>query len=339
MSEPVLPEDYLGVLDDLKQRVLQARYRVQRQVNTELIQLYWQIGKVLVERTDQAQWGERIIRRLASDLRAEFPDSRGFSSRNLFYMRAFARAWPDADLEIVQRVVAQLPWGHVITLVEKLTEPAHRNWYASQAVAHGWSRPVLEHHIKTQAHLRFGAAPTNFDKILGPASSDLAQQITKDPYIFDFLDVEPGYTERDLEQALTDRIIQTLGELGNGFSFVGRQVPFVVDGDEFFVDLLFFHIEQLRYVVLELKVGKFKPEYVGQLGYYVTLVEDRLRGPQHAATVGLLLCTDKNERVVRYSLAGSAQPIAIASYDLLPPAERAALPSEDDLRRALNADM
>lgn len=189
---------------------------------------------------------------------------------------------------------------------------------------------------QTTAHQRFSAAPTNFDRILEPGASDLAQQITKDPYVFDFLDIEPGYAERELERALVDRIIQTLGELGRGFSFVGRQVPITVDDDEFFIDLLFFHVEQLRYVVVELKVGKFKPEYAGQLGFYVELVEDQLRRKAHAPTVGLLLCTDKNDRVVRYALATSNQPIAIASYDLLPAEEQAALPSEEDLNRALS---
>lgn len=254
-------------------------------------------------------------------------------------MRTFARAWPNLD-QIAQQPVAQLPWGHVTVLLDRVDDHELRDWYASQAVTQGWSRAVLEHHLKTEAHRRFGGtAPTNFDRILGSESSDLAQQMTRDPYVFDFLDVEAGYAERELEQALVDRIIHTLGELGSGFAFVGRQVPFDVDGDEFFVDLLFFHVEQLRYVVVELKIGRFKPEYAGQLGYYVTLVEDRLRREQHASTVGLLLCTDKNERVVRYALAGSSQPIAIASYDLLPPAEQAVLPSEDDLRRALDSDM
>lgn len=335
MTELALPEDYASVLAGIKDRVRRARYRVQRAVNTELIQMNWQIGQVLAERTDRARWGDKVIRRLSADLRAEFPDSRGFSPRNLIYMRSFARAWPSFD-SIAQQAVAQLPWGHIAVLLDKLDDPELRDWYAEQAVGNGWTRGSLEHHIKTTAHRRFGAAPTNFDRLLDPASSELAQQLTRDPYIFDFLNVEPDHAERELEQALVERIIDTLGELGSGFSFVGRQVPFDVDGDEFFVDLLFFHVEQLRYVVVELKVGKFKPEYTGQLGFYVELVEDRLRRPVHAPTVGLLLCTDKNDRVVRYALAGSNQPIAVASYDLLPPAERAALPSEAELLRALN---
>jgi predicted nuclease of restriction endonuclease-like (RecB) superfamily len=334
MADLALPEDYATVLAGLKQRVRDARFRAQRQVNTELIRLNWQIGEVLAERTDHAQWGDKSIQRLSADLRSEFPGSRGFSPRNLLYMRAFARSWPGLDA-IAQHAVAQLPWGHITVLLDKVPDPAQRDWYAAQAVTHGWTRASLEHHIKTRAHQRFGTAPTNFDRLLEPGASDLAQQITKDPYVFDFLDVEPAHAERDLERALVARIIETLGELGSGFSFVGRQVPFDVDGDDFFVDLLFFHVEQLRYVVVELKVGKFKPEYAGQLGFYVELVEDRLRREAHAATVGLLLCTDKNDRVVRYALAGSNQPIAIASYDLLPPAEQAALPSEAELQRAL----
>ena len=336
MMDVALPDDYPAVLADLKQRVIHARYSAQRQVNTELIRLYWQIGKVLAERTDRAKWGDKVIARLSSDLRVEFAGAAGFSVRNLKYMRSFARAWPSLD-EIGQQPAAQLAWGHLIVLLDKVHDQAQRDWYASAAVTHGWSRAVLEHHLKTRAHLRFGAAPTNFDRVMTSGASDQARQLIKDPYVFDFLEVEPDYRERALEQDLVDKIQYTLSELGAGFSFVGRQVAFDVDGDEFFVDLLFFHVEQLRYVVVELKVGKFKPDYTGQLGFYVELVERHLRRPQHAATVGLLLCTDKNDRVVRYALATSSQPMAIASYDLLTPTEQAALPSEADLTRALDA--
>lgn len=221
-----LPEDYAAVLNELKQRVVQARYRAQRQVNTELIRMYWQIGKIRAESTDDGEWGSKVIDRLSTDLRTAFPGSRGFSPRNLLYMRSFARSWFDLDA-IAQQPVAQLPWGHITVLLDKLAEPQQRDWYASQAVTHGWSRAVLEHHIKTRAHQRFAAAPTNFD------ASDQARQLTKDPYVLDFLRVEPGHAERELEQALVDRIQQTLGELGTGFSFVGRQVAFDVDGEEF----------------------------------------------------------------------------------------------------------
>ena len=336
VTDVELPGDYASVLADLKQRVRQARYQAQRRVNTELISLYWQVGQVLVEQTDQARWGDKVIERLSADLRAEFDGAGGFSVRNLKYMRSFARAWATLD-PIGQQPVAQMPWGHITVLLDKLDDPALRDWYASQAVTHGWSRAVLEHHIKTVAHQRFGTAPTNFDRVLAPDASDQAQQLTKDPYVFDFLTVEPGYAERQLEQSLVAHIQHPLSELGAGFSFVGRQVPLAVEGEEFVIDLLFFHVEQLRYVVVELKVGKFQAEYAAQLALYVRLVEDQLRRPQHQATVGLLLCTDKNDRFVQYVLATNSQPLAVASYDLLPTAEKAALPSEADLDRALDS--
>jgi predicted nuclease of restriction endonuclease-like (RecB) superfamily len=205
----------------------------------------------------------------------------------------------------------------------------------SRSLAHGWSRDVLEHHIRTGLHDRSASAPTNFAQTLGPPQSDLARQLTKDPYVLDFLAIDGDARERELEQALVDRIIDTLRELGEGFAFVGRQVPFEVDGEDFLVDLLFFHVEQLRYVVIELKTGRFHPEQLGQLGFYVALVDDRLRRPQHADTVGLLLVAGKTDAVVRYSLAGQRAPVAVSSYDLLPEAERAALPSEAVLARAV----
>jgi predicted nuclease of restriction endonuclease-like (RecB) superfamily len=228
-----------------------------------------------------------------------------------------------------------LPWGHITTLLDRVADGETRDWYVSRVLAHGWSRNVLEHHIRTAAHDRFENAPTNFDRALQPGESDLAKQITKDPYVLDLLAIDGDAPERELKQALVDRIIDTLRELGEGFAFVGRQVHFDVEGDDFFVDLLFFHVEQLRYVVIELKTGRFKPEYLGQLGFYVSLVDGRLRRPQHADTVGLLLVTEKNDAVVRYSLAGHQTPVAVASYDLLPAAEKAALPSEEVLARAL----
>ncbi len=261
---------------------------------------------------------------------------KGFSPRNLTYMRAFAAAWVDES--ILQQPVAALPWGHITVLLNRLDDQDLRDWYAAAAAAHGWSRNVLEHQIRTTAHARLQAAPSNFPAALPAGDSDLAQQLTKDPYVLDFLALDGDAKERHLEQALVDRIIDTLRELGEGFAFVGRQVHVDVDGDDFYVDLLFFHVEQLRYVVIELKTGKFKPEYLGQLGFYVALVDDRLRRTQHADTVGLLLVADKNDAVVRYSLAGQQAPIGVASYDLLPPAVRAALPSEADLVSALHDD-
>ncbi|WP_182048032.1 YhcG family protein [Curtobacterium sp. ME26] len=329
-----IPSGYAAELADLRAQVRAARFTAQRRVNTELVHLYWGIGASILRRQDDEGWGSNVIGRLAADLRAEFPDMRGFSPRNLAYMRAFAAAW--GDERILQQPVAELPWGHITVLLNRLDDHQLRDWYAERAGLHGWSRNVLEHHIRTAAHSRVQAAPSNFPATLPAGDSDLAQQLTKDPYVLDFLALDGDAKERHLEQALVDRIIDTLRELGEGFAFVGRQVHFDVHGDDFYVDLLFFHVEQLRYVVIELKTGKFKPEYLGQLGFYVALVDDRLRRPQHADTVGLLLVADKNDAVVRYSLAGQHTPIGVASYDLLPPAVQAALPSEADLANALH---
>lgn len=331
-----VPASYAATLAELKEQVHAARFTAQRRMNSELVGLYWRIGQTIATRQVSEGWGAKVIGRLANDLRTAFPEVKGFSPRNLTYMRTFAAAWP--DLPIAQQAVAQLPWGHVTVLLDRLSDQALRSWYSDQALAHGWSRNVLEHHIRTNAHERFEAAPSNFGRVLGRSDSDLAQQITKDPYVLDFLAVDSDVKERGLEQALVDRIIDTLRELGDGFAFVGRQVHFDVEGDDFFVDLLFFHVEQLRYVVIELKTGKFKPEYLGQLGFYVALVDDKLRRPQHAETVGLLLVTNKNDAVVRYSLGSQQTPIGVASYDMLPPAMRASLPSEEDLAAALKVD-
>ncbi|TCN53509.1 putative nuclease of restriction endonuclease-like (RecB) superfamily [Rhodococcus sp. SMB37] len=336
MSSPV-PSDYADTLESIKQLVHRARYIAQRRVNTELLRLYWQIGATIIERQKTAPWGSKVLSRLSADLRTEFPGVKGFSSANLKYMRRFAEAWPDPNA-IGQRPVGQLPWGHVIELIEKLDDAGLRDWYSAKDAAHGWSRPVLAHQIKTGLHLREGAAPSNFAHALERTDSELAQQITKDPFTLEFLAIDGDAAERQLEDRLVERIIDTLRELGPGFAFVGRQVHFDVEGDDFFVDLLFFHVEQLRYVVIELKTTKFDPRDAGQLGFYVALVEDRLRRPQHQPTVGMLLVADKNESVVRYALAGTTQPIAVSRYDLSP-AEQAALPAEDALTRAVALEL
>jgi predicted nuclease of restriction endonuclease-like (RecB) superfamily len=329
-----LPSGYTDLLGELKDRVRAARTQAIRTVNTQLIELYWSIGKTILERQEIEEWGSRVMSRLADDLRAEFPEMKGLSRSNLFYMRGFAAAWPES---IVQQAVGQLPWGHITVLLDKLDSPEDRSWYASAAVQYGWSRNVLMNMIMNKTLQRTGAAPSNFvQRLVGP-DSELAQQVAKDPYNFEFLGLSGEVAERDLENALTSRITETLRELGPGFSFVGRQVHFDVDGDDFYVDLLFFHIEQLRYVVVELKTGKFQPEYAGKLNFYVALVDDLLRREHHNETIGILICGTKNDRSVRYSLGRSTSPMAVASYtyDKLPPAEQKALPNEGHLVAAL----
>lgn len=335
----LIPDDYAVVLEGLKARVRAARSQAQRRVNTELIEMYWAIGQVLDARQQAGTWGTGVLNKVADDLRAEFSEMRGFSRSNLKYMRAFAQAWRGAE-PIGQQPVGQLPWGHITVLLDRLEEREARDWYAARALQHGWSRNVLTNQIMNRTLERTGAAISNFDDQLARTDSDLAHQLAKDPYVFDFLDLTEDVQEKQLEQALMDRLVDTLRELGAGFAFVGRQVHFDVDGDDFYLDLLFFHVEQLRYVVIELKTGKFEPAHAGQLGFYVALVDDRLRRQAHAPTVGILICGNGNEHTVRYSLGRTASPMAVATYtyDALPPNEKASLPTADQLAAALGDD-
>ncbi|WP_102191356.1 PDDEXK nuclease domain-containing protein [Microbacterium aurantiacum] len=327
------PDDYAATLEDLKKHVHAARLRVQRKANNELLQLWWRLGRTILDQQAEQGWGTRVLDRLASDLRAEFPSMKGFSRRNLTYMQTFARAWPDAD-SIGQQAVAQLPWGHVTLILDKLTDQTLRDWYAAKAAHHGWTRAVLTHHLATRLHEREAAAPTNFAGALERVDSELAQELTKDPYTLEFLAIDGDASERELEQRMVDRILDTMRELGPGFAFVGRQVHLEVGTTDFYIDLLFFHIEQLRYVVIELKTTTFTPADAGQLGFYVTVVDDLLRNPdKHQPTVGILLVAGKDDTVVRYALASTTPPIAVSRYELGEEAQKA-LPDEETIARA-----
>ncbi len=313
-----------------------SQVRAARAANSELLGLYWSVGRDILDWQEQAGWGSRVIDRLAQDLRAEFPDQRGWSRRNLHYMRSFADAWPTAE-SFMPQAVAQLPWGQVRVLLDKLSTRQERDWYAATAGEYGWSRDVLAHQVETRLAVRVGSAPSNFAAALPAPDSELAQQLVRDPYVFDHLALSERAAERELEQALMDRLQQTLLAFGHGMAFVGRQVRFDVDGDELVLDLLLFNVEQLRHVVVELKIGRFDPAYVGQLGTYVAVVDDRLRrGDRHAPTVGILLCKGRNDTLVRYALAGAPAPLAVAdyTYDSLPPQERGGLPTAAELAAA-----
>lgn len=256
-----VPAGYADLLEDLKRTVAESRWRAQRVVNTELVEMYWRIGRTILDRLATEDYGTAVINRLSDDLRAAFPGSRGFSPRNLRYMRTFAQAWPE---EVWQQPAAKLPWGHIMVLLDKITDRSQRDWYAAAAAEHGWSRNVLLNQIMSRLHERIGAAPSNFEAQLPSPDSELAQQLTRDPYILDFLDLTEPIAERDLEAALMRHLQRFLLELGHGFAFVGREWRFDVDGEEFLIDLLFFHIPQARYVVVELKIGQFRPEYAGK---------------------------------------------------------------------------
>ena len=334
-----LPPDYADWLAELKTRIHNAQQRATLAVNRELVLLYWQIGQDILARQARQGWGAKVIERLAQDLRAAFPDMKGFSPRNLKYMRAFAEAWPDA--EFVQAVLAQLPWYHHLALLDKLPGAEARCWYTAKAIEHNWSRNVLVMHIETRLQERSGAALTNFPASLPKPLSDLARESLKDPYRFDFLGLTNEAQEREVEHALVKHVTQFLLELGAGFAFVGRQVLLNVGGDEFFIDLLFYHLKLRCYVVIELKGGKFKPEHLGQLGFYLTAVDMQVKAEQDNPTIGLLLCKSKNKVVAEYALRDTAQPIGVAEYQLIEslPAElQTSLPSIEQIEQALADD-
>lgn len=334
LAEP--PTGYADWLADLKSRIHTARQRAALAVNQELVLLYWQIGRDILSRQAEQGWGAKVIERLAHDLRLAFPEMKGFSRANLMYMRAFAEAWPEQA--IVQQAVGQLPWGHNLVLLSKLKDPVARLAYARRALEHGWSRNVLNIHIETRLLEREGKAVTNFARNLPAPGSDLAHQTLKDPYIFDFLGMGEEADERAIESALVDHISRFLLELGAGFAYVGRQVPIEVGGDDFFIDLLFYHLKLHCYVVVELKAGAFKPEHAGQLSFYLSAVDALMKSEVDGPTIGLLLCKNQNRVVAEYALRDMNKPIGVAEYQLLaalPEELKTSLPSIEQIEREL----
>jgi len=309
------PEGYADWLAELKTEIFQRRQRAALAVNAELIGLYARIGHDILERQQQLGWGAKVIDRLARDLKAHFPDMRGFSSRNLKYMAYFAEHCPTGQFG--QQLAAQLPWFHIVTLLTKLDDSESRAWYATQAAQHGWSRTTLEVNIRNRLRQRQGAAVTNFDARLQSPHSQLAHETLKDPYLFDFLGLGNDAHEREIETGLVRHITQFLLELGAGFAFIGRQYRLEVEGEEFFIDLLFYHVRLKCYVVVELKSMAFKPEHAGQLNFYLATVDAQLKAPGDKPTIGLLLCKQKKRLVAEYALSGIEKPIGVAEYQLL----------------------
>jgi len=354
-TEP--PEGYAHWLADLKTRIQNAQQRASLAVNHELIGLYWQIGRDILARQAAQGWGAKVIERLAEDLRAAFPAMKGFSRTNLLYMRAFAEAWPDAAIvqgvlgqlegseivhqaggQFVQAALHKLPWYHHIALLDKLKTREEREWYLRKAIENNWSRNILVMQIESRLLERSGGAVTNFALTLPKPQSDLARESLKDPYRFDFLALGEEAQEREIEGALVKHVTDFLLELGAGFAFVGRQVRLDVGGEEFFIDLLFYHLKLRCYVVIELKAGKFKPEHLGQLGFYLTAVDAQVKDAQDGPTIGLLLCKSKNKVVAEYALRDKTQPLGVAEYQLvesLPPELQTSLPSIEQIEREL----
>lgn len=331
-----IPPDYADWLADIKARVVSARQRAALAANAELVMLYWQIGNEILQRQRTANWGDKVLDRLASDLRDAFPEMKGFSLANLKFMRALAQAWPDAA--IGQQAVSQLPWGHNVILLTKLKDPAQRLQYAEQAVAGGWSRSTLEANIRDRLLERHGKAVTNFKARLPAPQSQLAHDTLKDPYLFDFLGLGNKARERAIETGLVRHVTRFLLELGSGFAFVGRQYRLEVEGDEFFIDLLFYHTRLKCYVVVELKATEFKPEHAGQLNFYLTAVDRQVKSPDDKPTIGLLLCKTRKRTVAEYALSGIDKPIGVAEYRLLrdlPQSLTTSLPTVEQLESEL----
>ncbi|MGX1591658.1 PDDEXK nuclease domain-containing protein [Glutamicibacter sp. NPDC055491] len=335
-----LPEWYPMLLNSISDRISQGQRQAVLTANQELINTYWHIGRDILDRQSQQGWGTKVIDRLSADLRDRYPDVKGFSPRNLKYMRTLAGVWTAEA--IVQAPLAQLPWYHHIALLEKLNEESTRIWYAHAALAEGWSRNHLVRQIETRMHERSGQATSNFNTVLPSSTSSVVQEATKDPYVFDFLELTESHNERELEGQLLQHVERFLLELGRGFAFVGRQLRLDVAGDEFFPDLVFYNFILRRFVVVELKVGKFEPGHLGQLGMYMSAVDDLLAQPGDEPTIGLLLCKTKNSVVAEYALRGFKSPVGVAEWateirDSLPDDVSRSLPSVDELEAELAA--
>jgi predicted nuclease of restriction endonuclease-like (RecB) superfamily len=337
-TEPTGYAGYADFLNDVKTRVQNAQIRAALAVNSELVLLYWQIGHGILQRQQALGWGAKVIETLSTDLRREFPEMKGFSRTNLLYMRAFAEAWP--DLQIVQQLAGQIPWFHNCVLLDKVKEPETRLWYARQTIENGWSRNVLVHQIETRLHERVGSAQHNFTRTLPAPQSDLAQNLLKDPYNFDFLTLGNEADERDIERGLVAHIRDFLLELGVGFAFVGNQYHLDIADQDWYLDMLFYHLKLRCYVVVELKATDFKPEYAGKMQFYLSAVDDILRQEGDSPSIGLILCRTKNRTVVEYTLRDTTRPIGISEYRLMesmPENLKRNLPTIEQLEAQLSA--
>ncbi|MEM9213032.1 MAG: PDDEXK nuclease domain-containing protein [Cyanobacteria bacterium P01_F01_bin.150] len=333
----LFPDDnYAAFLDGLKQRIRKAQIKAALAVNQELVLLYWTIGKDILAKQQTEGWGSKVIDRLAKDLKQSFPDIKGFSARNLKYMRSFAEAWPDK--QIVQQLVAQIPWGHNVRLLDTVKSSEERRWYVEKTIKNSWSRNVLMMQIDSDLYERQGRAITNFEQTLPEPQSDLAQSLLKSEYNFDFLSLGEEAQERELEKALVERIKEFLLELGVGFAFVGSQYHLEIEDDDYYLDLLFYHLQLRCYVVIDLKVTEFKPEYTGKMNFYVSAVDDLLKHADDQPTIGIILCRSKKKTVAEYSLRNVNTPIAVSTHKL-PKTLRDRLPTAEQLEMEIDLVM
>jgi len=336
--------DYHIFIKEIKEKVYRSQIKASISVNRELLYLYWEIAKGIVEKQRNSNWGDKVVERLSEELKMEFPHMKGFSKRNIELMRKWYIYWnEDFTKQDVSQLslenIFQIPWGHNIKIIQKSRSKEEAIFYVNKTIENNWSRNVLVHQIEARLYGREGKAVSNFKEKLPDTHSDLAIQTLKDPYLFDFLTLTERYNERELEDALVDNITKFLLELGAGFSYIGRQYKLEVGNEEFYIDLLFYHVRLHSYVVIELKTGDFKPEYAGKLNFYVSVVDDKLANKEvDRPTIGILICKSKNDMVVEYSLKGIEKPIGVSEYELtqvLPNELKSALPSVEELEAEL----
>lgn len=335
-GDAMIEKDFKMIIANMKKEIINTQIKTIQEVNSNLIKLYFRFGKIVSE---NKVYGNNFTKQVSTELKLTFPSMKGFSERNIRAMRLFYEEYKDD--ESWQQLVAKLPWGHNILLIEKIKDKSLRKIYAENTIKNGWSRSVLSIQIESHFHKRIGGTNNNFSALLPPNDSYLVNNTFKDPYIFDFITLHQNYKEKELEEALLDKIRDVLLELGKGFSFVGNQYKISVDGNDYYIDLLFYHLELRCYIVVELKVNKFKPEYTGQLGFYVTAIDETLRTKNDNPTIGLLLCKDKDRLSVDWSLKSTNVPIGVSSFkvkNIIPKNILDKLPTEEDLNMHINLD-
>ena len=330
--------EYFKIVENIKSQIHAAQYKAVLGANVEMLTLYWNIGKVII---DNIKWGNKFVENLSRDIKSEFPKAKGYSVRNLTYMRKFAEAYP--DIEILQQSVAKLPWKNNLTLMTKIKNEKERNWYINKNLENGWNNTVLIHQIELKLYERQAVAEkvSNFEKALPSPQSELAKEILKDPYLFDFVEASESKVEREIETELVNNITKFLLELGSGFAFVGNQYHIEVGGQDFYMDLLFYHLNLRCFIVIELKTTAFKPEYAGKLNFYLSAVDDMLRHKTDNPSIGLLLCKEKNNIIAEYALKEINRPIGVSEYKLiekLPSELENALPSVEDIEKRIKAN-
>jgi predicted nuclease of restriction endonuclease-like (RecB) superfamily len=338
-------ETYQGLLAELKQKISEAQVKAVVSVNRQLLYLYYEVGQLITQKLEQSQWGDKVLDQLSKDISTSFPSLKGFSKTNIKYIQRFASTY---TAEIGQQAVDQLglhpvfnvSWGHNIVLLTKLQTNEQRVWYAQKSIENGWSRNVLAIQIESRLIERSGKAISNFQQTLPSHQSDLAQQTLKDPYIFDFLTIESAFREREIEQAITEQITHFLLELGKGFAFVGKQYHLQIGDNDYYIDLLFYHVKLHSFVAVELKMGRFKPEYAGKMNFYLSALDDLVKSKEDNASIGIIMCLDQkgNTIDIEYALKDINKPIGVADFKLsniVPDEYKSSLPTIEELEMGL----